>query len=533
MKFLSFFHREADFPLGPLALTLVVAAVSACGLVMLAVIASGQTARQAEGHFFLFLTLFGLWGFAEHYATTHLVAAWQTIAAKVRARLIDRIRQADYRFLEQHGEVALTEPVLRATRSLSDAALELTWLVQSALLALLSLAVLGWISSPSFILYCGFLLLASALYFGDEAARRTDALDEQDPRARLRDFFSGLIPYKHNRLLSEAWQGEFNEAVSRETSQSLSVGQRQGLYLVMTRAIFWGVLGIVVFALPMLGTQSSQQMIGAMVFNLLLLASLGVVVGLLPRLEQVHRALDQLDQWEQRLTEAREPESPIQAVKPFQSIALRDIGFTYLDVQGNRLFSLRGLSLELKPGELVLIHGPNGSGKTTLLKVIAGLYPPQQGYVEWNGKGVKPADRPRYRQQFASVFHDFPILDWMLNLPDPAAEGMEDWFHQLHLPSPVPRVDQATSKVGLSTGEQRRLAFAVACFQDKPIVLFDELGADQDARFRHRFYRHLLPALKAQGKTILVATRDDQYLAVADQVIQLNLGVAIPTPAGE
>jgi putative ATP-binding cassette transporter len=80
---------------------------------------------------------------------------------------------------------------------------------------------------------------------------------------------------------------------------------------------------------------------------------------------------------------------------------------------------------------------------------------------------------------------------------------------------------------GLSQGQRRRLALAVACLDDRPFFVFDEWAADQDPQFRHMFYTELLPELRARGKAVLAITHDDRYFAFADRCLRLELGQLI------
>jgi putative ATP-binding cassette transporter len=63
-----------------------------------------------------------------------------------------------------------------------------------------------------------------------------------------------------------------------------------------------------------------------------------------------------------------------------------------------------------------------------------------------------------------------------------------------------------------------------ACLEDKPIYIFDEWAADQDASFRQKFYYEILPKLKRKGKTLFVISHDQQYFSQADRLIVLEEG---------
>ena len=77
---------------------------------------------------------------------------------------------------------------------------------------------------------------------------------------------------------------------------------------------------------------------------------------------------------------------------------------------------------------------------------------------------------------------------------------------------------------GLVTGQRKRLALIVALLEDKPIYVFDEWAADQDAEFRQRFYEQIIPDLVARGKTVIAVTHDDRWFHKCDQLLKLDYG---------
>jgi putative ATP-binding cassette transporter len=60
--------------------------------------------------------------------------------------------------------------------------------------------------------------------------------------------------------------------------------------------------------------------------------------------------------------------------------------------------------------------------------------------------------------------------------------------------------------------------------EDKEIYLFDEWAANQDVQFKEKFYKEIIPALKNQGKTVILISHDDKYFAIADQIVTLRNG---------
>ena len=80
------------------------------------------------------------------------------------------------------------------------------------------------------------------------------------------------------------------------------------------------------------------------------------------------------------------------------------------------------------------------------------------------------------------------------------------------------------STTALSQGQRKRLALLTAFLEDRPIYVFDEWAADQDANYREIFYRRLLPGLRARGKTIFVISHDDRYYDLGDRIVKLEYG---------
>jgi putative ATP-binding cassette transporter len=80
----------------------------------------------------------------------------------------------------------------------------------------------------------------------------------------------------------------------------------------------------------------------------------------------------------------------------------------------------------------------------------------------------------------------------------------------------------------LSTGQKKRLAFIAMILEEKPILILDELAADQDPNFRRFFYQKVLPELSRQGKTILAVTHDETYFRYADRVLMMENGLLKP-----
>ncbi|MGF7188670.1 putative ATP-binding cassette transporter [Robbsia andropogonis] len=222
-------------------------------------------------------------------------------------------------------------------------------------------------------------------------------------------------------------------------------------------------------------------------------------------------------------------------VRGFREIVLEGVAHRYFREKDNGTFTLGPVSTVFTPGEIVYLIGGNGSGKTTLAKMLVGLYPPEEGRIVVDGLPVGAGDREAYRQHFSVVFSDFFLFDNLLGLRAAmainAAQSAGDLdadaqrlLHELQLDHKVSITQGVFSTLALSQGQRKRLALLVAYLEDRPFYVFDEWAADQDPLFKDLFYRRLLPALKARGKTVLVITHDDRYFGLADRYLKLEYG---------
>lgn len=103
---------------------------------------------------------------------------------------------------------------------------------------------------------------------------------------------------------------------------------------------------------------------------------------------------------------------------------------------------------------------------------------------------------------------------------------MNDLFGELGIANKTQYLDGMITNTNLSTGQRKRLALAVALLEDRPILVLDELAADQDPEFRKAFYEVFLPRWKSEGRTLIVVSHDDRYFHIADRTIVLEDGRA-------
>ena len=209
--------------------------------------------------------------------------------------------------------------------------------------------------------------------------------------------------------------------------------------------------------------------------------------------------------------------------------------------------ALRGVSLRIEPGELVLLEGPSGSGKTTLLSVAGGLLSPDAGEVRVGGEPLPPHDveaRRRLRaRQIGFVFQRSNLL--------PGLDALENVLLQGALAG----VDAALARRraeelleamgvghlgrrrvgGLSAGEEQRFAVARALVHSPPVVLADEPTASLDSAAGRAVVEALVALGRDRGAAILVATHDGRLAPFASRRLRMVDGGVGPaaSPRGE
>jgi putative ABC transport system ATP-binding protein len=196
---------------------------------------------------------------------------------------------------------------------------------------------------------------------------------------------------------------------------------------------------------------------------------------------------------------------------------------------------LKGANLEVENGEFVVISGPSGSGKTTLLNIIGGIDKPTSGEIVVFGEDLSVKDEDflaSFRcQKIGFVFQSYNLIS-TLTVAENIAFPME-WTQkpENHIKT---RVEELLEVVGLqhranhfpfqlSGGEQQRVAFARALANDPPLLLVDEPTGNLDVKTSLKIVE-ILRKLKENGKTIIVATHDEQILRLAERKMFLKDG---------
>jgi sulfate/thiosulfate transport system ATP-binding protein len=197
--------------------------------------------------------------------------------------------------------------------------------------------------------------------------------------------------------------------------------------------------------------------------------------------------------------------------------------------------ALRGVSLEVRPGELLALLGPSGSGKTTLLRVIAGLEIPDGGHVLFGG--LDATHLPVQKRQVGFVFQHYALFRH-LTVAGNIAYGLRarDRARRPDEADIRRRVGELLDLVQLagyegrypaqlSGGQRQRVALARALAVEPRVLLLDEPFGALDAKVRKDLRRWLREIHERTGRTTVFVTHDqEEALELADRVAILNQG---------
>ncbi|MEV0825825.1 ABC transporter ATP-binding protein [Nonomuraea rubra] len=194
--------------------------------------------------------------------------------------------------------------------------------------------------------------------------------------------------------------------------------------------------------------------------------------------------------------------------------------------------AVRGVDLQVEPGEFVAIMGPSGSGKSTLVHMLGGLDARTSGEIWLDGKRVDTLSESAWallrRKRIGFVFQFFNLVANMTvgdNVelpallsgasPKVARERRESLLAALNLSD---RADAAPAQ--LSGGEQQRVALARALANEPSLLLADEPTGNLDSRNTRDVLR-LLSDVHKEGQTIVMVTHDARVASLADRLVSL------------
>ncbi|MET0402681.1 MAG: cyclic peptide export ABC transporter [Cystobacter sp.] len=467
------------------------------------------------------------------WANQYSASLLEAVVYRTRMRLVDKLQLLELQGLEQVGRSELYTKLSVSITNIFVASNVLSTVLSSTAVLAFAVLYLAWLSIPAALLLV--VLMALGLSFYRTMSLKLGVKMGQQARVRiefyelLTDLVSGFKEVRLNTRRRQDLREDLRQRSERLASMNIETAQVFDDNGVFIQCLLFIVLGVLVFVLPRYVHFSREvipDLVAAVFFFWTPLFSL---LRMAANYMRAAHALQELQEMEDKI-DAQLPSrmKPSQEESPwsgrFSRIELLGLGYSYPARQGTTHFHVGPVDLTLHPGEVVFIVGGNGSGKSTLMRLLSSLYPATSGNIRVDGMSVGPQNIGAYRELISTIFTDFHLFQRFYGLLDAKPEAVQALIAQMQLSGQTDFAEARFTRQELSTGQRKRLAMVVALLEDRPLYIFDEWAADQDAEFRHYFYRELLPLLRSRGKTVIAVSHDDRYFSCADRVVTMEYG---------
>lgn len=447
------------------------------------------------------------------------------VVVDLRGRFLDRLANAHLAAIERLNRADLTARINAETQFIAEAATITTTFTQGAVVATVTIGYIMLISPVSAAICAALILGIGWLYMSNNRRVEQTFLDVLDREADFAaDTTEMLDGYKHLKLDPAKMRHMKTAAGLSIAAASVARIEQQKMvsrHFSITEAAFIAMLCLTVGAAGGLGL-TREGVSSLAIAACFLLGPITMIGSAIPQLQRLGAAAKAVEALSATLPAAEASiEAGAQAIsaKP-SSIRFEGVEYSYEGATGTTLIG--PLTFEVGVGKLVIVSGRNGAGKTTLVKLLTGLYAPISGTIRVDGREIDAGLQSAYRQLFSAVYVDDFLLRENVALRTVPQPEIDAYLKDMELDSRVAFVDGKFSTQRLSTGQRKRLALIEAMLERKPFLVCDEWDDTQDTRFREKFYREIVPRLKAAGSSVVVVSHNPQFTVLADVVIEVN-----------
>ena len=228
---------------------------------------------------------------------------------------------------------------------------------------------------------------------------------------------------------------------------------------------------------------------------------------------------------------------PIESDEQIRKLELLQLGF---NLEDRPLFE--GVSVQLNPGDALLIKGDSGAGKTTLLEMIVGLQTPTNGSIRYNGRRIDQVSQSWVISRVAYVSATSPLIrgtvvdNILLGLRDVGETDVLDALKQVRLiekiqslPAGIHTDTNDPSVSGLSQGERQRLAIVRALLKNPDLLILDEATSNLDEASEKKIMELIQQLF--QDKMMIVVSHHYKPYFNANKFIELGAGLSPMTKA--
>jgi ATP-binding cassette subfamily B protein len=423
-------------------------------------------------------------------------------------------------------------------RFILEAQMGATSLLQSILLTAILAAI-----EPLVLLAMAPFALPYFLFHWRLSKRRYEEEYRRTPQRRWTIYFVSLLTGRHSQAevrllnLSPFLQQKFRELMIRFRDRDKKFYQRSfggsSLFALITTIVFYMIFfRVIVNVINGVLTVGDVAVFGAATARLRFSLELAMR-SISAALEQTLYISNLIEFFTQR------PNISGSAVLPSGSrgeIRMRNVSFTY---PGSTEPALYDISLHIAHGETVALVGENGAGKTTLVKLLARLYDPDVGSIEFDGVDLKTLSMTDLHKHIGFVFQEFNCYeatageniaygDWQVMIDN--REKIDQVSHLAGTDTMIRTMpDGYDTMLGrvfgqhdLSKGQWQKLAIARAFARDASVLILDEPASSLSAQAEYELFCRFNEL--SRGRTTILVSHRFSTLAIADRILVMERG---------
>jgi putative pyoverdin transport system ATP-binding/permease protein len=347
----------------------------------------------------------------------------QRTVHNLRIQLLQMLKAAELQDVERLSRNEIFSCIDTEMRAISDGASAMMIIAQSAVLTIVTMAYLAWLSVIAFVLAVGFIVVAASFHL----ARNRQVIEQYGRLFQLNavmmtgygDFIDGFKEVKLNLARADELAGRIRVHSATLADRAVSVQGMFAFNFVASQVTFFLLTGIMVFIVPLFSAIAPDSLVKVTASTLFLIGPISVVVGGFPTIQRLNAAAQVIMSLHQRLRDIEQwSPSDVTQRRTFESITLDDLTFSYRHGDDEEGFHIGPIKLEIPRGQVIFITGGNGSGKSTLLKLLTSLYLPTSGNLLLDKVPVEPgAGAMTYRSLFSAIFSDNHLFQEFYGLP--------------------------------------------------------------------------------------------------------------------
>ena len=399
-----------------------------------------------------------------------------------------------------------------------------------AVLVLLMVSALVIWEPLAGLLLCASLFPLAALYVGLVRKRlRRYGMEELEARR------------KQSRTVVEAFRGYAELEIAQAFHTSLAAFN-QGLELIIRSRLrmevyqlfpsFLSEIAIVAGLALLIGTGNGDLGLVSGVFAMAAFRLIPAVRSVLNSWVTLQNASHTINIVKEGISSEQQEDA--QKEPPFvfkNTLELHGLSFAFPD--GHTLF--RGLNLHIGRGERIGVRGASGSGKSTLFNLMLGFFPPTDGGILIDGRGLTAANRSEWHKLVGYVPQEIFIIEGTLAdniaLGQPQADRkrviqvleqvqLKEWVDELPQGLDTPLGEYGSR---LSGGQKQRIGIARALYKEAEVLFFDEATSALDSRTEQEI-NHALQMLSSQHRelTLIVIAHRESSLAFCERILDLD-----------